>query len=344
MTPWIQELRRPVVQVAAVLEWPCDARRGMPCPACRAEYRDARRGAAGLTRDGYGWACHRCGAEGDAADLAAYRLHGARVRALSPEQRRALRGWSQEMQLSTGRWSPAQIPALTPIPLPEGAVPVTDVGPSEDELGALWLASRAVCADGEVAHYCERRGWAAETLMVLDIARATPRREAYVWPSWWPPGRARTWRLIARLWSPAGRLVGLHGRAVRPTAEVDGKPLPKALSHRGMAGAGWMANSPALEWMRGRNRPPIVAVAEGVTDWIALSCWAYGKGGPWRGLPVIGGISGSFRSARDLPVQGVRLLVATHADTAGDRYAEEINRAAGSVADVCRVRLEALNG
>ena len=209
-------------------------------------------------------------------------------------------------------------------------------------MGALWLASRSVIADPETSAYVARRGWSPETLLYLDLVRATPAREAYAWPRWWPAGRARCWRLVSRVWSPGGELLGLHGRAVRPVPEVDGKPLPKALGHR-MRGRGWLANPAALTWIRGRAAP-IIAVAEGITDWIALSCWAHSRGGPWASLPIIGGMSGSFQSIRELPVQNTRLLVATHADTAGDRYAEEINRAAGRLAEVCRVRLEAING
>lgn len=90
--------RATVAEVAAALGM-VDARRGIgPCPACNADRRGGNdpRPPMGATGDGHGWSCFRCKATGDAVDLAALRLAGAKLRELTAERRADVRAWFAE--------------------------------------------------------------------------------------------------------------------------------------------------------------------------------------------------------------------------------------------------------
>ena len=320
--PWVEEVSaRSVRELAQALG--LEQRRGetWACPACGVAARGSadKRGAIGRSRSGRGWACHRCGAQGDGADLAAIVRYGRRVRDLSSEERRALAEQLAQMGLCTGRWTWQQAPLRAQLPVEPA--PEEDPGPGPDEVWALWSACGPVLDDRAAVAYSATRGWGRELaeLQARDEMRVTPAPGWGGWPAWWPRGRARCWRLVTRVWSPGGELLGLHGRAVGEPPTVDGRALPKALGHR-MRGAGWMMSRAAREELaRGLARAIVV---EGVADFWALASIV-------AEVPVLGGVSGSFKTLGDVPWRrGAEVVLLVHADAAGDRYAEQ---AAGSL-------------
>ena len=139
---WLDEVRRPVGEVAEALGLDGDPRRGFVCPACHAERRDGARRAIGLRRDGAGWRCYRCGEGGDAVDLVAWHLGGARFRDLGAEDRRRVRAWFGAVS--------TEIP---PSSLVREAPPASAVHPPRVEVAALWSASLplASCLPGGTA-------------------------------------------------------------------------------------------------------------------------------------------------------------------------------------------------
>jgi hypothetical protein len=137
------------------------------------------------------------------------------------------------------------------------------------------------------------------------------------------------------MWAADGELVGLHARA---TVAL-GEGMPKAIGHR-MRRRGWMACPRALAGLHAEDLGDAVVIVEGVADFWAMAGWALAGG---RRVAVLGGVSGSFPGAGELPVRaGCRVTLALHHDEAGDRYAAQIVQALGGRgADIRRARLEA---
>ena len=194
MRSWIDEARRPVLDVAAALGVPADARKGMACPSCGEEHRDRKRGAVGLRQDGAGWRCHKCGATGDGIDLAAFHLENRRLRDLDRDAQRRVKAWFEAQGWTTALVSPSTTPTRPTILL---RVP-------QEEVERFWDASRSLTIarqhDPEAVAFLRERGLerSLDTIAAADLARLTPTVNGTPWPSWWPAGRARAWRLLVR--------------------------------------------------------------------------------------------------------------------------------------------------
>lgn len=337
--PWIDEVSaRSVAEMAGHLGLERLRGETWACPACLAGARGSgdKRGAVGRSRSGKGWACHRCKAHGDSADLAAYVAYGKRLGDIDQGQRRLLRARLAAAGLCTGRWSYQQAPLRAQLPVEPG--PPEDPGPDSSEVEALWSACGPVLADPAAVAYSATRGWGRglAQLQAADEMRVTPSPEWGGWPSWWPRGRARCWRMVTRVWSPRGELLGLHGRAVGEPPVVEGRALPKALGHR-MRGPGWMMSGQlrrdlARGWL-GR-----AVVCEGVADFWALA--SVSKAGPELG-GVLGGVSGSFKTLGALPwAPDAKIVLLTHDDAAGELYAQQAAESlAGQPVKLYRARL-----
>jgi hypothetical protein len=195
--------------------------------------------------------------------------------------------------------------------------------PPETEVNELW--ARTARPLSEVPEVAE--AWAARKIDVaqvekLKLARALPSGAGV--PAW-----ARSWashRLIVPMYDAAGRLASLHAR--RPATD------PKALSPTGHAIKGLVfANPLGLLMLEGKpfgekaaHRE--LAIVEGVPDFLTLAT---------RGRAVLGVISGSWNAtvAKRVP-SGARVLVATHGDGPGNKYAEQIRKSLGRRCEVLR--------
>lgn len=79
-----------------------------PCPGCSADSRGNadRRGPAGFKSGSAGWRCHRCGVQGDVADLVSYVKEGAPIKGLSKEQLKSLSGFAESIGIDTSGHTP----------------------------------------------------------------------------------------------------------------------------------------------------------------------------------------------------------------------------------------------
>lgn len=330
---WLDEARRPVGEVAEALGLDGDVRRGFTCPVCREDHRDRRRGAVGLRRDAAGWRCHRCGEGGDAIDLVAWHLGGARFRDLGAEDRRRVRAWFGSAPSEPTSWS-------SPKPSPAPAIQ----RPPRDEVDALWAAALplasclpgGVAPDARAARFLRGRGLLdlADAIAAADLARLMP-TGGIACPTWWPSGRLALWRLVVRAWQVGGEAVSVHARAVedRP-ATRDGEPMPKQLWPGSRGGPRYdvsglfFADPAAQRLLRGDAFGLArVLVCEGLTDWLSAAGWCRRNGGD--DVAVLGGVSGSFPALAQVrwPEQPIDVVVAIDHDAAGDRYVEQIRAA-----------------
>ncbi len=341
MPSWIDEARRPVLDVAAALGVPADSRRGMACPTCGAERRDRKRGAVGLRQDGAGWRCHKCGATGDGIDLVAFHLENRRLRELDRDAQQRVRAWFEAQGWSSTPAAPRAAPSR----------PTTLVRPPQGEVQRFWDASRPLTEarehDTEALGFLRERGLepALETIATVDLARLTPARNGTPWPAWWPAGRARAWRLLVPAFDARGLLTSLHARAVTPVVNDKGEPLPRQLwpgSRSGIrydASGLFFADPIALAMMRGEVVDGLhtLLICEGLTDWLAAAAWCRVHGRD--DVAMIGGVAGSFPALTGVAVpEGVRVLAAVDADPAGDRYFAQIRHALPNAA-LQRLRL-----
>ncbi len=206
-------------------------------------------------------------------------------------------------------YEPRPLPAL---PEPE---PERDYPPAA-EVAALWAAAGPVAGDAAAGGHLVGRGLNARTVDSLGLLRALPPSSTL--PGW-AKYRGRPWtasghRMLARVYDAAGALRSV--RAWRVEGDAPAKRLPPA-GHRATGLV--MANRHALELLTGeRSTPRVVVVCEGEPDWVSCSV-------TWPTVAVIGIISGSWSDdfARRIP-HGSEVVVRTHNDQAGDKYADEV--------------------
>lgn len=290
MSGWIDRQRRTVAEVAAGLGYEGDPRRGYPCPACNEPHRDGRRGAV-VVGPGGGWKCYKCPAMGDGLDYLSYALTGHRLRDASDDGRRSVRDWCGE--------APPPRPAAPPTPARYA------------DVSSFWSACYP-CPSGDP--FLIARGYRNVS---PDLARFTP-PASELYPEWWPVGRAATWRLVTRGWSFAGPVpmaVNLHGRAIVEPPEFNGRRIKTV----------WGKNLDARGLLFWNGRTPVdgglVVVAEGLTDWLALSCWAEYR----DPVTVFGLTSGGSEAFAGIALPDTAdLIIATDDDPAGNDYADKI--------------------
>jgi hypothetical protein len=214
-------------------------------------------------------------------------------------------------EIRDGRPAPNRKPVPAPEPQPEPEYPPTD------EVAELWAACAPANDDPEASALLVSRRIDPDVVTELDLARVI-RREPHPLPRWAAYG-GRSWvssghRLVVRAWSASGALTSV--RAWRVTDGDTPKRLPPA-GHK--AAELVQANREAWLMLTRRACPLRLYVVEGEPDWV---CAATTFG---RGDAVIGIGSGSWTPtfASRVPF-GTRVIVATHADEAGDRYAARV--------------------
>jgi hypothetical protein len=361
---WIDAAKTvPVEQVAPALGRDVRRRSFGPCPACNADRRGGsdRRHPCGY---GEGWACFPCGAKGDALDLAALVLGGARLRDLTPEGKAEVRAW----YAAQGWCDPDPGASGAPVAVPR-RVPVVKVEPPpeyppEAEVAALWAAcgplDTASIRDPAVPWLEERRGLDCRALGALDLARLLPLDpEAYPWPSWIPwlgmdrSEWLRVYRLAVPMYDHRGALRALRFRAVthvrEPSPEggmrwrdLEIPEAKKALAARGTTTRGLVLADPVgVALLRGELEGAPwdgrVVVCEGEPDlWTWSTRQRRGKAdaSTWATLGVVAGSWTEDVAAR-VP-DGARVVLRTHADPKGDEYAERIWRSLAGRCEVLR--------
>jgi hypothetical protein len=335
MSGWIDELRG--LTVAAVAsDLGLKLQRGtMPCPGCGAERRGSsdRRGPVGVRRDGLGWRCHRCQAGGDALDLVAVSLHGDRARELAPDDLREVRGWCADHG-----WCSAggDAPVVPRPPRPRPPPPAPPGYPPQDEVKALWAACELPSSDAEAVAWFASRGLDVGAVEDRCHVRVLPK--GIVAPRWAASWASRGYRLLLPLYDEHGVFRSLRARAIVLGAK------PKALAPTGHEVCGLALACPfARTILRTATMPdwwpeglPLdVIVTEGEPDFMT-----------WRSLfsdadetapAVLGVVAGSWSDALGKRIPpGVRVVIRTHADAAGDIYAARIASALPDGVEILR--------
>ena len=198
-----------------------------------------------------------------------------------------------------------------PLPAPE---PEREYPPGE-EIDRLWDESGSVEDDRDACEYLVRRRICPVETSRRNLARVIgPDQELPSWARY----RGRPWtqtghRLVMRVFDHMGNPFSL--RAWRIT-EGDS---PKRLPPGGYRASGLvLANRAALEMLSGQDTAPrSLVVVEGEPDFLTHATRTYGA--------VLGLMSGSWSSkfADSVPA-GSEVVVRTHHDSAGDRYARSV--------------------
>lgn len=219
--------------------------------------------------------------------------------------------------------------------------------PARSEVLALWDAALPVCSEPDAWEWVCGRGMDAKRLDRVGVARGLPLSAKT--PAWARYGRGN-WvetghRLLVLMFDHAGSVRSV--RAVRiedprdaefpELAEHDDpafvsyeeirarqaarQPVPKRLPPKGCRADGLvMCNRAAVRMLRRRVKPSRLLVCEGEPDFL-LRCTLNDSDA------VIGIVNGSWPSDSpfaDAVPAGIDVHILTHADQAGERYAEAI--------------------
>lgn len=210
--------------------------------------------------------------------------------------------------------------------------------PPPDEVRALWASCVPVGDVAQVRAYLDGRGLAPEAVEALNLARAIPDgAELPRWASYKgdAPER-RTWlalgfRLVLPVYDVAGAM-----RSVRGWRVLDGDG-PKRLPPSGFRASGLVmadgAGVALLERASLDGTDGRVVIVEGEPDFLT---WATRFPDSAEAVPaVLGILSGSWTDeiAARIP-DGARVIVRTHHDEAGHRYAAAVR---GSIDRRCEV-------
>jgi len=325
VTAWADELRASspdILDVAAALGLTVTRRRFGPCPACGQG--DRHHPPVTPRHGGRGWLCARCKTGGDAIRLACWVGLG-RDRAQSGAEWGMVRS-----RFAAAGWCSADGEAREWTPPPPRPPPPEQPYPDGRELRGLLGECSEVRSCVAVARWCVSRGF--------DPARvpAAVLPDRYDYPAWWPYG-ARPWRLVVSMVDGRGAIQSMHARATEDTDRGKTRwPYDRRAS--GLLFADPVGARPLLRGAECSGWVSRVVVVEGITDYLAAAGRAV-AGRQDRGTAVLGACSGGFAALSALAaVWSGPVYVATDSDTAGQRYAAEVERALPG-ADLRRVVL-----
>lgn len=314
----------------------------IPCPTGH-----EKRPSCSLHRHGgsLGARCHSCGWTGDVLTLVAA-VNDLDLRSDFPEvlaRACELAGLAAEADdLRSGKPAPTpRAPAPTPVADPE---PTVDYPPS-DEVADLWRDAIPVSDDPDASGILVGRRIDPEAVARLDAARSlhpeTHRERLPRWArfkgrlpsstSWLGTGH----RMLLPVYDHEGAMRSV--RAWRVTAD---ERLPKRVPPSGHRASGLvLANARAVAWLRGETRPSQIIVVEGEPDFLVRSVLF----GSVETIVGIGSGSWSREFAERVPY-GANVVLMTHLDDAGDRYAHSIGATVRDRARVFRWTLVTVDG
>jgi len=199
--------------------------------------------------------------------------------------------------------------------------------PPKEEVDALWSASVPVGSDPEVAEWFRYRYRflsVCERIELWDVARALPADLAL--PGW-ARSRGGPWngtghRILFRLWDHTGQAVSLRARCVDPSV------IPKSLVPLGFSVKGLVLSDPlGVQLLSGVIpdwwEPHEIIISEGEVDW---ATWASRQPEVDPQGPACFGVeAGSWsQDIADHIPDGAAVVLRTHHDAPGQRYAEQI--------------------
>lgn len=321
-------------------------RRGLaPCPVCGAERRghqDRRPPVSTYLKAGEEWwhcKAAGCGAGGGVAAL----LAAIRYRQIPPKGDPR---WAAVMAELDGRATSRPSWSRSPRPRPPAA-PILDGRPYPpvSDVLALWNASCRLDAlpdVDEVVRYLTRRGLDPRRCGVLDLSRAMAPREA--WPRWIPfvgmapVAWARTYRIVTPMIDATGAIRSLRFRAVGDVPAGKKALNPNGYGYSGLV----MADPLGIALLRGDTSDEGITwdgriiVVEGEPDFWTWSCHPrrFGQPSTWA---VLGVVSGSWSEALAARIPDrAHVILRTHHDDPGEKYAERIRATLAGRCDVVR--------
>lgn len=205
-------------------------------------------------------------------------------------------------------------------PAPELPAPY----PDSEEVTALWEQAVPAGEDALSSGYLVARRIDPDEVDRRKLARAL--RDAQPLPEW-ARFHGQSWletghRLVLRVFDANGEL-----RSVRACRVIDGESPKRLPPARKRAAELVLANRAAVGMLLGRIRPRRVLLVEGEPDFLT---WA-----TRTDEPVIGIGSGWWSSAFAARIPtGAEVVIRTHADAQGERYAASV---AESIGERCQV-------
>jgi hypothetical protein len=277
--------------------------------------------------------CHGCDWSGDVLTLVA-KVHGldlrgafADVLAVTAELAGRYDLLDEIRGVDASERRPAPPRLVQPELEPE---PERDYPPAA-EVEDLWNGCGSVAEDPDATQHLIGRRLDPAHVARLDFARVMHRQTATDRLPGWAKYRGVWWRdsghrMLVRVWDADGIC-----RSVRAWRVCDGT-TPKRLPPAGFKAAGLvLANATGVRMLRGESGLVKVLVAEGEPDTLTWSTLAPSQA-------VIGILSGSWSEAFAARIPyGSELVIRTHLDAAGEKYAREIARTACSRAQVYRL-------
>jgi hypothetical protein len=214
------------------------------------------------------------------------------------------------------------------IPEPKPSeVPPERAYPAMSEVTGLYSACVSVTTDNAASGHLVGRKLDPDEVSRYDLARVLsrtqqlPRWAAYQGGTWRTSGH----RMIVPMYDADGDLRSVRAWRIEGDAPVKRLP-PSGCKATGLV----LANQRARALLTERGSPCRILVVEGEPDYITAVL-------RWHWLPVFGLISGSWgpEFAARIPF-GSEVVVMTHHDPAGDKYAELVHRSVRSRAQVIR--------
>jgi CHC2-type zinc finger protein len=216
-----------------------------------------------------------------------------------------------------------------------------------EEIAAFWNQCAPVTEDVEVSGYLRKRCIDPATVEERDLARAVPKTGGL---PWWARYCGRAWndarqqfRLVVKMFAATGRLESVHARALYPQepkgrdkaaavagASLKGLVMADALGQRMLEASALGDGSPASQLVASCG----LWVMEGTPDFLtrATDFSEAAEDAP-AVLAIFTGCWTEQIAAR-VP-HGTVVAIDTHADAAGDRFAQLI---ADSLAGRCRLK------
>jgi hypothetical protein len=199
--------------------------------------------------------------------------------------------------------------------------------PPIETVMSVWESSIPLTEDDAAYKYLQGRAIHPESVDARYLLRVIP-PDSFDLPAW-ASYKGRSWnhsghRIIARVWDHDGTC-----RSMRAW-QCDGIEGPKRLPPAGHKAQGLvLANRDAVRMLSGKGAPSRLIIVEGEPDW---TTWSSRVG---DGVAVIGIGSGlwTVEHAEKIPA-GLEVIVRTHQDDAGNRYAEHI---VGTINNRCPV-------
>ena len=310
-----------------------------PCPCCNAEIRGGKdkTGPVGLRSDREGWRCHRCDKAGDGIGLVVAVVTGNPTLSAGAPDWRDVHNRCAHAGLCDVPFS-GDGPVIPRIAVrPQRPTFVSKIWLDADrsaELVAFWNSCGPVSADPDVSRWLESRRLDQGAIDAAELARALPFPYEGC-PRWArkqvmanSPQRANWatlgYRCLIPVYNSQGELASLRARRV---IERDDE-LPKSLAPTGATLSGLVMADPLgralLEGTASDVRE--LVITEGEPDFLT---WCINRRDTDEHPPAVWGVvAGSWREdseqlAARVP-DGCTVVIRTHADAPGDKYAQAI--------------------